>query len=554
MNEPLTNNLKHLILALEAQGVEHFVISPGSRNTPLVLLLAEHHVKFTMAVDERSAAFLGLGIAKNTNQPVALVATSGTATANYLPAIAEAKSYHVPLIVLTTDRPQELQAIGAPQTIGQFNMYGNEVKEAINLEVQDQHADVTEYIDYKVQQLTHLSQTAPFGAVQINLPLRKPLVPELGLAWPSVSHQDFGKLIVKLDTPSLDKLVQQLQNKKIMIAVGPTDLALSSVAFENLADKLHAPIIADVLSNLRNTHHTIVGMDALLAAAAVNDEMLPDVVLRFGGTPVSAKLFPWLKEHNIPVIQIGMNYIGQDHTRSVSASYAVDENQLVKQLLDTDGNGNVNYWQQIWHPIQAKLSNFSDNALTSLSLADELANLPTDNQLFLANSMTVRDFDQYFNPKHSLKILGNRGANGIDGTISTATGMAINQKPTWLVIGDLAFYHDMNGLMLASQTHANLTIIVTNNDGGGIFSFLPQADKPYFEEMFGTPQHLAIDKVAALYDAEYVKLTSVAELHKIVMTPFSGLRILEITDTRDHNVTIHNQRLNEIKKSMTHEN
>ncbi|KRN79683.1 2-succinyl-5-enolpyruvyl-6-hydroxy-3-cyclohexene-1-carboxylic-acid synthase [Fructilactobacillus lindneri] len=310
MNETLTNNLKHLILALQAQGVEHFVISPGSRNTPLVLLLAEQHANFTMAVDERSAAFLGLGIAKASHHPVALVATSGTATANYLPAIAEAASYHVPLIILTTDRPQELQNIGAPQTINQFNLYRDQVKETINLNVQEVNTDVTEYIDYKVQQLVHLSQNAPVGPIHINLPLRKPLLPKLNQPWPKVAKENFGDLTIQLTQTSLNKLIKQLENKKIMLVVGPTDRLWSKTNFETLAEQISAPIIADVLSQLRGSQHAIVGMDAILASHSETNEILPEVVLRFGGTPVSAKLFPWLKEHHIPIIQIGMNYIG----------------------------------------------------------------------------------------------------------------------------------------------------------------------------------------------------------------------------------------------------
>lgn len=554
MNETLTNNLKHLIIALQAQGVEHFVISPGSRNTPLALLLAEQPAQFTMAVDERSAAFLGLGIAKATQQPVALVATSGTATANYLPAIAEAKSYHVSLIVLTTDRPQELQNIGAPQTINQFNLYHDQVKESINLNVQETHADVTEYIDYKVQQLAHLSQIAPVGPVHINLPLRKPLLPDLNQPWPTIQPQAFGEINVQLNQATLTKLIQKLQQQKIMLAVGPTDQSWSQANFEALAQKLHAPIIADVLSQLRGTAHTITGMDTILAAHAETTAMLPDVVLRFGGTPVSAKLFPWLKAHQIPVIQIGMNYLGQDHTRSAQTSYAVDESQFVQQLLNRDVQGDSAYWKNIWKPLKVQLTDFDNPELNEISIATELANLPTSNQLFLANSMTVRNFDQFFNPQHQIKVMANRGANGIGGTISTATGIALNGQPTWLVIGDLAFYHDMNGLLLAKQNQVDLTIIVNNNDGGGIFSFLPQAQAPYFETMFGTPQHLAIDKVAQLYDAKYLKLQKVEELRQLVATPWNGLRIIEIQDSRANNVNVHQQRLQTLKERLAHEN
>ena len=184
MTDSLTRNIKHLLTSLVLQGVHDFVVSPGSRTTPVALLLAEMQqvrddVRVTVDVDERSAAFFALGIAKTTHQPVALLATSGTATGNYLPAFMEASISHIPLIALTTDRPTELQQIGAPQTVHQEHLYGEHAKAYTAIEMQDDHADVTAYIDYHVQELVGRALTQPMGPIQINLPLRKPLMPKL---------------------------------------------------------------------------------------------------------------------------------------------------------------------------------------------------------------------------------------------------------------------------------------------------------------------------------------------------------------------------------------
>ncbi|USS88222.1 2-succinyl-5-enolpyruvyl-6-hydroxy-3-cyclohexene-1-carboxylic-acid synthase [Fructilactobacillus hinvesii] len=526
MSNNMTTNLKHLILACQNQGVTHFVLSPGSRNTPLALLLAEQKVDLTVAVDERSAAFFALGIAKQTKQPVALVATSGTATANYAPAIAEAHSFHVPLVVITTDRPQELQEIGAPQTIPQRGMYTTNVKQFLEINVQEPHPDVTEYIEYQVQQLVHLSQLAPSGPVQINLPLRKPLLPTLGTSWPSIALQTFGRISSRLAAESLAALINRLIHRKVLLVLGPTNQAYPMPQLRTVANQLQAPIVADVLSSVRGELSTFTPHQLL----TIPPELEPDIVLRFGGTPVSGKLLPWLKNHHIPVMQVGDAYLGQDHSRWAHVSYNLSAQDFLTQLAATNVSGQPNY-QQRWqhhfnqqHPVPT--------TLTAQTLPVLLAQAPQVQQLFLANSLTVRNFDQAFVPHHPVQVAGNRGANGIDGTTSSAVGMALNHVPTWLVIGDLAFFHDLNGLQLARQTHVSLTVVVVNNDGGGIFSLLPQAQAPHFEHLFGTPQELNVAAVATLFAAHYQRITTVAELNHLTTTPWTGLRIIEVQTNR----------------------
>lgn len=552
-NPVLTNNGQHLIQSLVMQGVQHIVVSPGSRSTPLALLLAEYvtHVnpefQIHMAVDERDAAFLALGLAKAQQMPVALLATSGTATANYLPAIAEAKLSHVPLIVLTTDRPQELRHVGAPQTMPQLGMYGEHAKRAIELTLQDEHADVTEYIMYETQHLVHEATTAPAGPVQINLPLRKPLMPDLGTEWPITTPQTFVEITQTIDMTEVEAL---LANKRIAILAGPAESAWSADAFEELAEKWQVPVIADVLSGVRGQKHMISGIDSLIAADAIPTQAIPDVVIRFGGTPVSGRVLPWLKSNKVLEIQVGTQHLGHDHSRHASINIAGDEMTILANLMNLDVQSDAEFLQA-WLKTQTQLSDVQQNdVLTEMSVANALAALPEEQQIFLANSMVIRDFDNYWQPESVVKTMANRGANGIDGTIASAVGMAFNGQPTWLPIGDLTLFHDMNGLMLARQNNVDLTLIVTNNNGGGIFSFLPQAQADdYFEEMFGTPQNLDIQKIAALYDADYQLITDAAELDTLVTSPWHGLRIIEVQTTRQDNVAVHADRIAALKEA-----
>lgn len=552
-NKILTTHVQHLIQSLVQQGVENFIVSPGSRSTPLALLLAEYSrhinpsVRIHVAVDERDAAFLGLGIAKAQQTPVVLLATSGTATANYLPALAEARLSHVPLVVLTTDRPQELQHIGAPQTIQQMGLYSDHVKEAMQLTLQDDHGDVSDYIDYQVQQLVHQATTQPAGPVQINLPLRKPLMPDLGTEWPTVKAQQFLPTTTHVNVTDIAAL---LTNKRVLILAGPAETTWDPQLFAHLAAKWHVPVISDALSGLRGEANMMTGIDALLAADVVQADMVPDVVIRFGGTPVSGRVLPWLREAGVLEIQVGTQHIGHDHSRHTAMNVTGDDMTILQDLLAIDFVGDDRFLRN-WQATQLKLANVQETTrLTEMSVAQALSNLSHQSQLFLANSMVIRDFDNYWQPSTVLPTMANRGANGIDGTIASAVGMALNGRPTWLPIGDLTLFHDMNGLMLARQKNVDLTLVVTNNNGGGIFSFLPQSQADeYFEEMFGTGQDLDIAKIAALYNAEYHLITETDELTNLVKKDWHGLRLLEIQTHRQDNVDAHAERIRALKEA-----
>lgn len=558
-NPVLTKHVQLLIQSLVNQGVNHFVVSPGSRSTPIALLLAEYvahvnsDVAVHIAVDERDAAFFALGLAKDQQKPVALLATSGTATANYLPAIAEAQLSHVPLIVLTTDRPQELRHVGAPQTIQQVDLYGEHVKRALELTLQDDHADVASYISYATQHLVHDAIMQPTGPIQINLPLRKPLMPDLDTVWPRVDQQVFLSGSNHVDVTALKGL---LTDKKVALFVGPQEETWSVEKFADLATRWQVPVIADVLSNVRGQSLAMAGIDVLLSADAIPTEAVPDVVIRFGGTPVSGRVLPWLKDHDVLEIQVGIQHISHDHSRHTTINIVSSTDEALNALRAIDLVPNVDFlatWQntQVMLADVQRVKNVDNvNELTEMSVAKALTDVSENEQIFLANSMVIRDFDNYWQPKVSVKTMANRGANGIDGTVASAVGMAMNGQKTWLPIGDLTLFHDMNGLMLARQHNVDLTLVVTNNNGGGIFSFLPQSQADdYFDEMFGTPQNLDIQKMADLYDAAYHLITSEDELQSLVNTTWQGLRILEVQTDRQENVEAHSRRVAALKEA-----
>lgn len=548
MNEQLTENIKALIESLYQQGVRHVVVSPGSRTTPVALLLAEfvtHQVAdmhLHIAVDERSAGFLGLGIAKTKNEPVVLLATSGTATVNYAPAMAEASSSHVPLIALTTDRPEELQAIGAPQTLHQTNLYGDQTKADVTISVQSTTPDTFAYIVYKTQHLVHLATMAPAGPIQINLPLRKPLMPDLGQAWPEVTPLVFAA------TDASVQLDDEWLKGPVMFLGGPQEGANYSEQLSQVAQRHDVPVIADVLSQMRPGSTAIVGIDALISAGTIADLPMPKLVVRFGGTPVSAKVLAWLKDNQIQVVQVGTAFSGRDHSRYTDVVVEAEAPTFLNAFDQLDFKNNAEFsqaWQGTQKDVARVVANVAD--FNDLQVVQAMTQLPADTNLFIANSMPIRDYDNYWQVENAVHVWANRGANGIDGTISSAVGMALDHENNWLAIGDLAFYHDMNGLMLAKQEKINLTILVTNNDGGGIFSFLPQAAAyEYFELLFGTGQGLSIAKVAELYDAKYTLATSQQALVELVKAPSQGLHLIEVQTQRQTNYEAHQTVLKEL--------
>jgi 2-succinyl-5-enolpyruvyl-6-hydroxy-3-cyclohexene-1-carboxylate synthase len=565
---------------LQRAGVRHIVICPGSRSTPLALACAaQPYLRAWMHVDERSAAFFALGLAKRAAQPVALLCTSGTAAANFFPAIVEAKLTHVPLLVLTSDRPHELRENGAPQTIDQIHLYGSHVKWSVDVALPEATNSALRYIRTLADRATALLTTQPAGPVHLNFPLREPLTPAPiadapllplaqrdATAW--LGRPDNAPYTTVWNTDRhipddatiahLLKLVSKAKHG--LIVVGPQEHSALVEPLVALAHHLGYPILADPLSQLRSglhdQSHVLTSYDAFLRINAFTESMQPDLVLRFGAMPTAKPLLTYLQRYpSCPLAVIDGNQDWQEPTQLASELIHTDPVALCEALVNafvTNGLSQNN-WLSTWQhadtytkqALQASTQDFSE--LFEGRVFTELQQLlPEGALLFAGNSMPVRDLDTFFwNTEHSIRIMGNRGANGIDGIVSSALGAsAINDGLNVLVLGDLSFFHDMNGLLAAKLHKLNLTIIVINNDGGGIFSFLPQADYPeHFEQLFGTPLGLDYSNAAKMYNGTYQRVANWEQFRTAVQrgTQNGGLHIVEIPTERTSNVRMHRE-------------
>jgi 2-succinyl-5-enolpyruvyl-6-hydroxy-3-cyclohexene-1-carboxylate synthase len=551
-------------------GVRDFCVCPGSRSTPLALTIARHpSAKLWMHLDERSAGFFALGLAKMSRAPVALVCTSGTAAANFLPAVIEAHFARVPLVVLTADRPHELRGVGAPQTIDQINLFGTHAKWFLDMAEPDAAPEMLRYVRTVAGRAVATALRGPAGPVHINCPYREPLMPDAQLAASAPAARDAGRPYVAVsagprapDPALVARLAAELaQIERGLIVCGAQDDPALAEQLARLAQALGYPILADPLAGLRCGPHdhalVIDAYDAFLRDAAFAEHFAPEVVLRVGAMPVSKPLLQYLQRHP-SCRQIVADGDGGWNEPTLLASDIVhaDARLLCAALLDhlsEKGQAETSRWAATWRAAQARTRAAIADHLGAIGelfegkvFAELAALLPEEAILYAGNSMPIRDLDTFFpGGERPTRLLGNRGANGIDGVVSSALGAsAAGAGPTVLVIGDLSFYHDSNGLLAAKLHGLNLTIVLLNNDGGGIFSFLPQAADPeHFEQLFGTPHGLDFQPLAQMYGACYTRVASWEAFRAAVRGGLArgGLQIVEVPTARDRNVTLHRE-------------
>ncbi|MGM9988484.1 MAG: 2-succinyl-5-enolpyruvyl-6-hydroxy-3-cyclohexene-1-carboxylic-acid synthase [Bacillaceae bacterium] len=547
---------------LYAHGIKDVVISPGSRSTPLALLFANHEgINTYVHVDERSAAFFALGIAKKTNRAVGLVCTSGTAAANYMPAICEAHASRVPLIVMTADRPHELRDIGAPQTMNQLNMYNQFIKLFIEAAIPEDEIVMYHYVRTIAAKSYKGAMSKPFGPVHINMPFRDPLVPNLHFLdkWSSGKRKNGVCQTVIGEQHLNDEQKQEIislltQYEKGIIICGPNEHEYDANAVVMLANALGYPILADPLSKLRTGSHDkrriIDCYDTFLRHEQINKQVKPDVVIRVGGMPVSKVLTNFLKESNPIVIVVDEGESWRDPLHVASFMVACNPNAFCKQLCEEISNLDDKYAKQ-WHRYNEDTKtllkdhlNMEEHIEGAVVTTIAKSILPKTN-LFVSNSMPIRDVDSFFYClDEDVTIYGNRGVNGIDGVVSTALGVATQGERVVLLIGDLSFYHDLNGLLAAKLYEMNVTIVVVNNDGGGIFSFLPQANESmHFEKVFGTPLGLDYQHVVQMYGGQFFRTETMDEFQTLMnkCQRENGLHVIEVISKRDDNLTAHRQ-------------
>lgn len=532
-------------------GVRHAVFSPGSRSTTMAMLFKEHEGFETyMNIDERSASFMALGIAKAHKEPTVLVCTSGSAVAHYLPAILEAQYSGVPLIVLSADRPHTLLHVGAPQTVDQHKIFGTAVNYFEELAV-PQESHYYTYPRQVARKAYMKAMDTKKGPVHINVPLFEPLVPEL-----SRNHFEAGRSSFKVVKPNYsdifacgegNNLLERYE--RILILAGPQIDVDEAETIRSFGEALQAPILADPLSNVRGCNASdgvISTYDALLAGQSLWHELKPDCLIQFGQIVVSKRVQQMVASwDNVEYIEVNatmdsMNPTGKT-TMHMQASIDVFTHLYGK---NNNSDTYLNIWRRLDQAGKKQLSLAIDepHCFEGRTIRELQKQIPEDGQILVANSMTIRDFDYFWFSGESRAVLyGNRGVNGIDGTISTALGLAVNGRPTYLVTGDLSLFHDLNGLAVAKTHNLNLTIILHNNDGGGIFEYLPQKGTKHFDYLFSTSQGLDYSGAAKLYGCSYIKISSPDELSSVLakIGRESGVHIIEIPTNREYSRELH---------------
>ena len=554
-------------------GVRHAVFSPGSRSTTMAMLFKEHEGFETyMNIDERSASFMALGIAKAHKEPTVLVCTSGSAVAHYLPAILEAQYSGVPLIVLSADRPHTLLHVGAPQTVDQQKIFGTAVNYYEELAV-PQESHYYTYPRQVARKAYMKAMDTKKGPVHINVPLFEPLVPEL-----SRNHFEAGRSSFKVVKPNYSSVfgcdnrnnLPHINNatdiahgndgtkeindlleryERILILAGPQIDIDEAETICSFGEALQAPILADPLSNVRgcDTSKVVISTyDALLARQALWYELKPDCVIQFGQIVVSKRvqqmIASWTDLEYIEVnpTMDSMNPTGKT-TMHMQASIDVFTNLYG---VKNDSPAYLGKWQHLETAGKQKLGTAIEepSCFEGRTIRELQQHISDNAQVLIANSMSIRDFDYFWFSGESKAVLyGNRGVNGIDGTISTALGLAVNGRPTYLVTGDLSLFHDLNGLAVAKTHNLNLTIILHNNDGGGIFEYLPQKGTKHFDYLFSTSQGLDYSGAAKLYGCGYTKISSPDELSSVLakIGQESGVHIIEIPTNREYSRELH---------------
>jgi len=547
-----TNALWGAVIArtLVGLGLRHAVVSPGSRSTPLAVALAERaDLDLTVALDERSAAFHALGIAKATRRPVVLLCTSGTAAANYLPAVVEARLSGVPLLVLTADRPPELRECRSGQTIRQVGLYGDYPVWSAELAVPSADLALLRHARQTVADAWQRSQGPLAGPVHLNLPFRDPLAPhvaEAGFRMPA--GLDLAEFCAVPTSPALapqvkplDVVMRAFGAEFGVIVVGPhapEDRRAFATAVRELAGLTGWPVLADGAGTLRGdlaaSGVVVTGYDLILRDAKAADALRPDAVIRLGDLPASKTLRAWLAEFDVPTVLVGRPGENTDpaHTRWTRLDATLAPGGTGASLA-------VSPLQKLWARHEAKAVRRL-RAATATRWLFEGAVVPAlaealgpGELLYVGSSMPIRDLEWFWRPAGpGAEVLCNRGANGIDGTVSSALGAARAGKRATLLCGDLAFLHDGNALLLAKGLKGNLTIVVVNNEGGGIFNHLPVAASPHFERLWGTPQAVDLGKLCAAHGVAHRPVKSLASLRRELARKVRGVRVIEARTDR----------------------
>lgn len=547
----LTETLKRL-------GLTCAIICPGSRSTPLAVAFAQQvpEIEAISILDERSAAFFALGQAQATGRPVVLVCTSGTAGANFYSAVIEASYSRVPLLVLTTDRPPELRDCHSGQTVDQLRLYGNYPNWQTELALPSADLGMLAYLRQMVIHSWERAQTPTKGPVHLNIPFRDPLAPvpdgtDLSYLQSQFQPEDFFAGIANT-TPfhipyssfPIPKEWKECDRGIIIAGVAqPQQPQEYCRAIAQLSQTLKWPVLAEGLSPVRNyaelNPYLISTYDLILRNQQLAKQLAPEIVIQVGEMPTSKELRNWIDatQPRRWVIDPSDQNLDPLHGRTTHLRISVEDIKVEERNLSLSSD-----YVYKWCDAEAKVRLAVDQTMRKI---DEIIEskaawlisqiLPPGTPLFIANSMPVRDVEYFWKPNNlGVRSHFNRGANGIDGTLSTALGIAHRQQSSVMLTGDLALLHDTNGFLIRNKFVGHLTIVLVNNNGGGIFEMLPIAKfDPPFEEFFGTPQDINFTQLCATYSVHHELITSWQQLQeRLNPLPATGIRVLELRTNR----------------------
>jgi len=550
-------------------GIRDVVISPGSRSAPLAMAATRHPAIRTWLVrDERSAGFFALGLTKAGQSPAALICTSGTAAANYLPAVMEAKYARIPLLVITADRPHELRGVGSNQTVDQVKLYGSHVQLSLEMPVPEDTVLLRTHARQIARRLVAAATATSKGAVHLNWPFRDPLIPPVAPMY-SVQPSALADWATTTSNLTLSAEMTSLLASRFrtatrgLIICGPMVAQTSfAEALIEFAKVLNFPVLADPLSGLRiSTEDVALVVDAyddILQFKSEWEGLHPDVVIRFGQTPTSKWLLAFLSQLNET-----SQFVVDDDVQWADATLQPSQFVWVNptQFCDTvaaqvcsripDENRTIattSYvlqWQlrnQLVSDVQEMLMNQAEE-LIEPRIFHKLQNYTSERiALFIGNSMPIRDADAFLRKRQGqMQVWGNRGTSGIDGVVSTSLGVGVSsERPLILIIGDVSFLHDLTGLQIANDYGLHAIIIVMNNAGGGIFAQLPQAEQKDTFSAFSTPHNYTFEHAAAMFGANYRQVDSWSCFDDTLQSAIQvrGLYIVEIPTSVEQNIAL----------------
>lgn len=580
------NNLwtRIFIDQLAALGVKYACISPGSRSTPLTYILSKNKkIKSFIHFDERSSAFFALGLAKATESPVIVVTTSGTAVAELYPAIIEAYQQRTPLIICTADRPAELIGTGANQTINQHNIFRNHIRWFRDLGL----PSISETGFYHLQKIAIkaylISLSEDRGPVHLNFPFRKPLEPfsytdkvskKIFQTKPQIIARYNSQISVLKFEKNKDfkKIVTQLtESNKGIILVGPIEYDDKLIKkIKELSSLLKYPVIADGISQLRfnvnkKDQFVISNFNSILASQKFIRERNPEIILQFGRTPTSSVMEKFLEETEAVRYTIDTYGDKHDPVRNAKSIFTIKPISFCEILIAALREENFKRSKSNWQNEFIRAEEISEKVKSRIidkakfpsepSIINEVIKLiPAGSNLVIGNSLPVRDLDNFVS-KSSKRIVTyfNRGASGIDGITSTALGIASRKKKTFLITGDLSFLHDLNALATAAKFAIPLTIIVINNNGGGIFESLPIANRvKHFDKFFIAPHDLELGEIVQSFGINYQLVTTKRRLQQNLKNAMNKNlpSVIEIQTDAVKSVELRTKIFNEVKKNL----